>query len=77
MHFDVKLSSLANMGQAPELYIPSGFTIGDIVSWGTSGMVFLDPTSNTVVKSPLSELDIGNIKIEREIYERFTQNGGH
>ncbi|OCL09452.1 kinase-like protein [Glonium stellatum] len=65
------------MGQAPELYIPDGFTIKDIVAWGTSGMVFLDSTSNTVVKSPLSERDRGTIKIEREIYERFTQHGGH
>jgi len=65
------------MGQAPQLYIPKGFTIEDIVGWGTSGMVFLDFTSNTVVKSPLSERDRGTIKKEREIYERFTQQGGH
>jgi serine/threonine protein kinase len=65
------------MGKAPELYIPNGFTIKDIVGWGTSGMVFLDSTSNTVVKSPLSESDGATIKIEREIYKRFTQHGGH
>lgn len=65
------------MGQVPQLYIPKGFTIEDIVAWGTFGMVFLDSTSNTVVKSPLSERDRGTIKKEREIYERFTQYGGH
>ncbi|KAE9982211.1 hypothetical protein EG327_005920 [Venturia inaequalis] len=65
------------MARAPELYIPDGFTISDIVSWGTSGMIFLDSASNTVVKSPLSELDRGLIEVEREIYERFTQHGGH
>ncbi|KAE9978410.1 hypothetical protein EG328_001491 [Venturia inaequalis] len=65
------------MARAPELYIPDGFTISDIVSWGISGMIFLDSASNTVVKSPLSELDRGLIEVEREIYERFTQHGGH
>jgi serine/threonine protein kinase len=65
------------MGKAPELYIPNGFTIEDIIGWGTSGIVFLDSTSDTVVKSPLSESDGAAIKMEGEIYERFTKRGEH
>jgi serine/threonine protein kinase len=37
----------------------------------------LDSSSNTVIKSPHSEGDEVLIKIEKEIYERFTLRGGH
>lgn len=39
--------------------------------------MFLDSSSNTVIKSPHSEDDEARIKIEGEIYERFTLQGGH
>ncbi len=33
-----------------EIRYPSGFGLADIVSWGTTGMVVLDESSNTVIR---------------------------
>ncbi|KAK4034363.1 kinase-like domain-containing protein [Parachaetomium inaequale] len=63
-----------------EIRYPSGFGLGDVVSWGTTGMVVLDKTSNTVIKVPF---DHGNqaclLRMQREhdVYERLAQMGGH
>ncbi|KAK4241940.1 kinase-like domain-containing protein [Achaetomium macrosporum] len=63
-----------------EIRYPTGFGLGDVVSWGTTGMVVLDKSSNTVIKVPF---DHGNeecllrMQREREVYERFAQRGGH
>lgn len=63
----------------PEINIPTGCALEDIVAWGTSGLVFLDSSSTTVIKSPHAEDNYAlvNVEIERDIYERFTQQGGH
>jgi len=37
----------------------------------------LNSGSQTVIKSPYLEEDEAAIEIERDIYERFTQQGGH
>lgn len=62
-----------------EMNIPTGCTLEDIVAWGTSGLVFLDSSSTTVIKSPHAEDNYAlvNVEIERDIYERFAQKGGH
>jgi hypothetical protein len=60
-----------------EIYYPTGFSLKDIVSWGNTGMVCLDASSQTVVKSPHGEEDEEAIAIERRIYERISKQGGH
>jgi serine/threonine protein kinase len=60
-----------------EIKIPTGFIFKDVIEWGTSGLVFLDSATKTIVKSPHSADDEPAIEIERNIYERFTQRGGH
>ncbi|AEO62452.1 uncharacterized protein THITE_2039513 [Thermothielavioides terrestris NRRL 8126] len=63
-----------------EIQYPSGFGLGDVVGWGTTGMVVLDKSSNTVVKVPFdhnNEECILRMQRERDVYERFTQCGGH
>ncbi|KAK4124541.1 kinase-like protein [Parathielavia appendiculata] len=47
------------------MYHPSGYGLGDVVGWGTTGLVVLDKSSNTVVKR------------ERDVYEMFVRRGGH
>ena len=48
-----------------------GFSLKDIVSWGNIGMVYLNKSSQTVVKSPYREENEEAIAIERRIYNRF------
>jgi len=58
-----------------DINIPTGTSV---LGWGTSGLVFLDSSSLTVIKSPLTnDYACINVEIERKIYERFTQQGGH
>ena len=54
-----------------EIHYPTGFSLKDIVSWGNTGMVCLDESSQTVVKSPHGEENEEAIAIERRIYDRF------
>lgn len=59
---------------------PSGFGLSDIVAWGTTGLVVLDTSSKTVIKTPLDPDDeecVGRISRERQVYERFAKCGGH
>ncbi|KAL2021259.1 hypothetical protein VTK56DRAFT_7338 [Thermocarpiscus australiensis] len=63
-----------------QIRYPSGFGLGDVVSWGTTGLVVLDKSSNTVIKVPFdydSEECLLRMQREREVYERFAQRGGH
>ncbi|AEO55225.1 hypothetical protein MYCTH_2298848 [Thermothelomyces thermophilus ATCC 42464] len=63
-----------------EIRYPSGFGLGDVVGWGTTGMVVLDKFSNTVIKVPFdhnSEECLLRMQREREVYERFARRGGH
>jgi serine/threonine protein kinase len=57
--------------------LPTGFNMNNYLGSGTTGMVYLDLSSNTVVKYPHQEEDEPAIEIERQIYERFQQHGGH
>jgi serine/threonine protein kinase len=58
---------------------PKGCGAEDLIAWGTSGLVFSDSQSNTVIKSPRSGdgWSIANIQIEKNIYDHFTKHGGH
>ena len=60
-----------------EINYPTGFSLKDIVSWGSSGMICLDKPSQTIVKSPHGEENKDDIAIEKRIYERFSEHGGH
>ena len=60
-----------------EINYPTGFGLKDIVSWGNSGLVCLDKYSQTIVKSPHAEENTDFIAIEKRIYERFGEHGGH
>ncbi|KAH6712138.1 kinase-like domain-containing protein [Leptodontidium sp. MPI-SDFR-AT-0119] len=60
-----------------EINYPTGFSLKDIVAWGNSGMVCLDEASQTVVKSPHGQENEDDIAIEKRIYERFSEHGGH
>lgn len=53
-----------------DINYPTGFNLKDIVSWGNSGMVYLDESSQTVVKSPYGDENKENIAIEQRIYQR-------
>lgn len=56
---------------------PSGFNHKDIVSWGTSGLVCLDRSTQTVVKFAHSDGNKEALAVEQRIYERFSDRGGH
>lgn len=40
-------------------------------------MLYLDSSSNTVVKYPHQEEEEPVVEVERQIYERFQQHSGH
>ncbi|RMZ71793.1 serine threonine kinase [Pyrenophora seminiperda CCB06] len=56
---------------------PTGFNIDDYLSSGLTSMVYLDSSSNIVVKYPHQVDEEPAIKVERQIYERFQQHGEH
>ncbi|EQL00128.1 hypothetical protein G6O67_006637 [Ophiocordyceps sinensis] len=60
-----------------DIQYPSGFGLQDLISYWSTGLVVLDPASNTVVKKPLDPAYTRHADIERQIYERFIQKGGH
>jgi serine/threonine protein kinase len=60
-----------------EIHYPSGFSLRDLVGYGSTGLVVLDASSKTVIKKPIDQKFDDCISIERLIYERFAQNGGH
>lgn len=57
------------------IQFPTGFNMGDYVGHGITAAVYLDSSSNTVVKCPHEDRE--PIEVERRIYERFRQYGGH
>jgi serine/threonine protein kinase len=59
-----------------QIRLPTGLKMSDCLGGGLTGMVYLDETSNTVIKFP-HEGDEPSIDVERRIYERFEQYGGH
>src|SRR4051812_6210990 len=61
------------MGQ---IRFPTGLKMSDCLGAGLTGMAYLDKTSKTVIKFP-HEGDELAIEVERRIYERFQQHGGH
>jgi serine/threonine protein kinase len=56
---------------------PTGFKLANYLDSGITGMVYLDLPSNTVVKHPHQVEEEPAIEVERLIYERFQQYGGH
>lgn len=60
-----------------DINYPTGFGLNDIVSWGNSGMVYLDESSQTIVKAPHGDENKDDIAIEQRIYQRLSEHGGH
>ncbi|KAH9874627.1 hypothetical protein IAQ61_003817 [Plenodomus lingam] len=56
---------------------PTGFNITNYLSSGLTSMVYLDSSSGTVVKYPHQVEEEPAIEVERQIYERIQQHGGH
>ncbi|KAF1354275.1 kinase-like protein [Lizonia empirigonia] len=59
------------------IQFPRGFGQQDIVAWGTTGLVCLDAASQTVIKTPHDDDNSCRVQVEKKIYERFDQRGGH
>ncbi|KAH7317714.1 kinase-like domain-containing protein [Rhexocercosporidium sp. MPI-PUGE-AT-0058] len=57
--------------------LPTGFNITSYLSSGITSMVYLDSSSNTVIKYPHQEEKEPTIEVERRIYEWFQKHGGH
>jgi serine/threonine protein kinase len=52
----------------------------DVVAWGTMGLVVLDESFKTIIKTPFDSLDQERVHLilrERQIYERFAKRGGY
>lgn len=49
----------------------------DLISYGISGLVVLDRSTNTVIKSPHGEEDQASIDLEISIYERLSAHASH
>lgn len=63
-----------------EIKYPSGFGYSDVVGWGTTGLVVLDKSSETIIKTPFdshNEECVRRILREQQVYERFAERGGH
>jgi serine/threonine protein kinase len=60
-----------------EVKYPTGFSMKDVVAWGSTGLVVHDEASQTVIKAPFWDDGGPRVIREREIYERLTQRGGH
>lgn len=60
-----------------DIQYPSGFSLKDVVGWGTTGLVVLDESTRTVIKTPLDQENAAFILREQRIYERLTEKGGH
>lgn len=60
-----------------DIQYPTGFGLKDVVGWGATGLVVLDESSKTVIKTPFDSFDENLISKERQIYERLTSCGGH
>ena len=52
-----------------------GFSLKDIVSQGNIGMVCLNKSSQTIIKSPYREENEEAIVIKRRIYKRISKHG--
>ncbi|KAI8710833.1 EKC/KEOPS complex subunit BUD32 [Fusarium sp. LHS14.1] len=60
-----------------DIQYPSGFSLKDVVGWGTTGLVVLDKSTRTVIKTPLDQENTALILREQRIYERLNEKGGH
>ena len=60
-----------------EIHYPEGFSLNDILAWGSCGMICLDSSSKTVVKSAHDTQAQTFIDVEKRIYERFRKHDGH
>ncbi|RSL95561.1 hypothetical protein CDV31_013835 [Fusarium ambrosium] len=60
-----------------DIQYPSGFSLKDVVGWGTTGLVVLDRSTRTVIKTPLDQENAALISREQQIYERLNEKGGH
>lgn len=60
-----------------EIHFPTGFGMKDLVAYGNTGMVLLDSSTDTIIKTPHDEDRSESMSIEQQIYERFTEHSGH
>ncbi|KAI1667293.1 spindle assembly checkpoint kinase [Pyrenophora tritici-repentis] len=59
------------------IQFPTGFGQEHIVAWGTTGLVFLDAATQTVIETPHDDDNSCRVQVEKSIYKRFDQRGGH
>ncbi|KAL2754791.1 hypothetical protein ACRALDRAFT_1082460 [Sodiomyces alcalophilus JCM 7366] len=67
------------MADDDEIPFPPGFGVGDVVAWGTTGLVVLDTGQKqpTVIKTSFDESSRPAIERERQIYTRLKEYGTH
>src|SRR5216117_923271 len=56
---------------------PTGFGRRDLVAYGVSGLVVIDRSTNTIIKSPHSADEQSSIDLEISIYERLSTGLSH
>lgn len=63
---------------SPQFYqFPPGFGHQDIKSYGTTGIIFHDPRTQTAIKWPINARGSHGIMHEKRVYERLQELGGH
>lgn len=74
------MTSFADDNDNDEIQYPSGFGLNDVVAWGTTGLVVLEESSRTVIKTrfdPQNEDCVRRLTRGLQIYERLAERGGH
>jgi hypothetical protein len=59
-----------------DIQYPSGFGLNDVVGWGTTGLVVLDKSSNTIIKTPLDQENIPFMSRKQQIYPAVNRKRG-
>jgi hypothetical protein len=59
-----------------DIQYPSGFGLNDVVGWGTTCLVVLDKSSNTIIKTPLDQENIPFMSREQQIYPAVNRKRG-
>lgn len=59
------------------LKLPPGLSANNILAWGLSSIVFLDKDSSEVIKVPRGLKERPEIEVEKQIYERLSEDGQH
>ncbi len=65
------------MSDDDEIHFPTGFSLPDLLAYGNTALVLLDQSTDIVVKASGDGQASDETTVERQIYERFVQRGGH